>query len=163
MLIRGTPKNDLLTGDGANDTIYGGNGNDIMRGMDLDDRLYGGAGKDTLYGGSGEDIFVFNAKLNPKSNKDKVADFDVLNDTIWLENKIFAKLGKKGNEKNPAALKKGFFVVGTKAKDENDYVVYDKKKGVLYYDADGSGSGEAIAIATLTKKLAMTHKDFFVV
>jgi hypothetical protein len=34
---------------------------------------------------------------------------------------------------------------------------------VLYYDADGSGAGKALEIATLTKKLPMTYKDFFVI
>ena len=37
-------------------------------------------------------------------------------------------------------LEKDFFVVGAKAKDKNDYVIYDKAKGILYYDADGSGA-----------------------
>ena len=33
------------------------------------------------------------------------------------------------------------FVVGSAAKDRDDYLVYDKAKGVLLYDADGSGRG----------------------
>ena len=35
--------------------------------------------------------------------------------------------------------------------------------GPLSYDADGSGSKKAVEIATLSKKLAMTYKDFFVI
>jgi hypothetical protein len=50
-----------------------------------------------------------------------------------------------------------------KAKDKNGYVIYDNKKGVLYYDADGSGKGKQVEIASLSKKLAMTYKDFFVI
>ena len=60
-------------------------------------------------------------------------------------------------------MKKNFFAVGPKAKDKNDYVIYDSKKGVLLYDADGSGKGKAVEFASLSKKLAMTYKDFFVI
>jgi hypothetical protein len=41
-------------------------------------------------------------------------------------------------------------------------LVYDSKKGKLYYDADGSGKGKAIEIANLSKNLKMTADDFFV-
>ncbi|MGF9763255.1 hypothetical protein AAII07_49770 [Microvirga sp. 0TCS3.31] len=56
-----------------------------------------------------------------------------------------------------------YFTVGDKAKDDNDYVVYDKKKGVLFYDADGSGAGAAVEIASLRIKASLTDKDFFVI
>ncbi|WP_281413393.1 hypothetical protein [Microvirga sp.] len=42
-------------------------------------------------------------------------------------------------------------------------MIYDKAKGVLLYDVDGSGQGKAAEIATLSKKLAVTYKDFFVI
>jgi hypothetical protein len=54
-------------------------------------------------------------------------------------------------------------VVGSAAKDRDDYLVYDKAKDVLLYDADGSGRGKAVEIATLTKNLAIAHKDFFII
>ena len=79
-------------------------------------------------------------------------------DTFHLENAIFKKVGSK-----TGTLKKDFFTIGSKAKDKNDYIVYDNKKGVLYYDADGSGKGKAVEIATLSKNLKMTYKDFFVI
>jgi hypothetical protein len=34
---------------------------------------------------------------------------------------------------------------------------------VLYYDADGSGSGAAVQFATLKKNLKMTYKDLFII
>jgi Ca2+-binding RTX toxin-like protein len=105
-------------------------------------------------------VYVFDSKPN-KTNLDKVADFSVADDSIWLENKIFTKLSKKGSETAPAQIKNAFFVVGDKAKD--DYLIYNKKAGKLYYDADGSGSKAAIEIATLSKKLSLTYKDFFVI
>ena len=61
-------------------------------------------------------------------------------------------------------MNKDFFTIGSKAKDKYDYVIYDNKKGKLYYDADGSGTKyKQVEIATLSKNLKMTEKDFFVI
>ncbi len=72
---------------------------------------------------------MFNTKLNKKTNLDKIVDFNVKDDSIWLDNAIFKKLGKKGSELSPAKLSKAFFTVGDKAKDGNDYLVYNKSEG----------------------------------
>jgi hypothetical protein len=93
---------------------------------------------------------------------DKILDFSVKYDTIQLDNAIFKKLGS-GSELKPGKLNKNFLTFGAKAKDKNDYLVYDKTKGALYYDADGSGSGKAMLIATLSKSLKMTYADFYVI
>jgi len=97
---------------------------------------------------------VFKTKLSAKT-ADKIVDFNVKDDTIQLENAIFRKLGKK--------MSKSFFTVGSKAKDTNDYIVYDNKKGILSYDADGSGKAKAVVFATLSKNLKMTSADFLVI
>ncbi|WP_230533305.1 hypothetical protein [Microvirga roseola] len=55
------------------------------------------------------------------------------------------------------------FVVGSKAKDAEDRIVYDKAKGVLSYDADGTGSKEQVKIATLSSKATLKYSDFFVI
>ncbi len=147
------PVDQVLIGTKGKDVRVGGAGND---------RLYGLSGNDTLTGGAGHDIFVFNTKLGSsktdrKKNFDTLTDFSVADDTLWLDNKIFKKLGKAG------ALKKSYFTIGSKAKDKNDYLIYDKKKGVLSYDADGSGAGKAVEFAKLDKNLKLTSKDFLVV
>jgi Ca2+-binding RTX toxin-like protein len=155
---------EILTAvGGAGITLKGNYLANAVIGSSGANKLWGGLGNDQLTGGSGKDIFVFDTKAHKSKNKDSVADFKVADDTIWLDNKVFTKLGKKGTEKKPAKLDKGFLVVGSKAKDKNDYVVYDKKKGVLLYDADGSGKGKAVEVATLSKNLKMTEKDFFVI
>jgi len=150
-------------GDIAVETIKGTARADALTGGTSRDVLYGGSGKDTLTGGAGQDIFAFDTKPTKKSNLDKIVDFSVKDDAIWLDNKVFAKLGKAGTEAKPAQMKKDFFTIGSKAKDKNDYVIYDSKKGVLYYDADGFGKGKQVEFATLSKKLKMTEKDFFVI
>ncbi len=43
----------------------------------------------------------------------------------------------------PGKLNKAFFKKSDKARDKNDHLVYDKK-GILWYDADGSGNGAAV-------------------
>ncbi|MBZ6077239.1 calcium-binding protein [Microvirga puerhi] len=143
----------VLVGNGLANAIAGNSG---------DNQISGGAGNDVLSGGAGKDIFILDAKPNKKSNLDKITDFSVKDDTIWLENKYLSKLGK-GIAAKPGKLNKAFFMVGAKAKDKNDYLVYDNKKGILYYDADGSGGKAAVELAILKKGLKLTYHDFFVI
>jgi len=64
LTLKGTEKNDRLTGAAGDDYLYGSSGDDRLRGKDgadyLDggdgnDRLVGGAGDDAIYGGAGKD------------------------------------------------------------------------------------------------------------
>ncbi|WP_305072132.1 hypothetical protein [Microvirga puerhi] len=153
---------ETVIGTAASDTIKGGNGDDRLSGEGGDDRIYGGGGKDVLTGGAGKDVFVFDTTLNKKTNLDKIVDFSVKDDTLWLDNAVFKKLGK-GSEAKPGKLNKAFFTIGDHAKDKNDYLIYDNKKGVLYYDADGAGKGKAVEITTLKKGLKMTAADFLII
>jgi Ca2+-binding RTX toxin-like protein len=164
--LAGTSGKNKLTGGMLADVLYGLKGNDTLDGALGNDVLKGGAGKDVLIGGLGKDTFVFDTKENAKTNLDMIKDYSVADDTIWLDNKVFTKLGKKGTEAAPVALNKKFFAVTSKAaaKDKNDYVFYNKKTGKLYYDKDGSGLKEkAVEIATLSKNLKLTFEDFFVI
>ena len=151
---------ETTAGSAGNDVIVGGLRKDNLSGGLLDDVLNGGLGNDILKGGSGKDLFVFNTKLG-KTNVDKIVDFNVKDDSIHLDDAIFRKLGK-GSPTKPTKLNKAFFTIGA-AKDKNDYVLYDKTKGVLSYDIDGSGSAKAVAFATISKTLKMTALDFFLI
>lgn len=147
------PAGMILIGTSQANRLTGGDGND---------QLYGKLGKDVLTGGAGQDIFTFDTRASKKTNLDTIRDYSVAEDTIWLDNKVFKKLGK-GSASEPGKLKKAFFKIGDKAKDGNDYLVYNKKSGILFYDADGSGAAKAIEIAKLSKNLKLTCDDFFVV
>jgi Ca2+-binding RTX toxin-like protein len=147
-----------LTGNASANVITGSVGNDTLN---------GGLGNDTLTGGGGQDAFVFNTKLGtPKTDRtvnfDKVTDFNVRDDSFHLDNAIFKKLGK-GSEVKPGIVNKAFFTIGERAKDRNDYLIYNKKTGVLSYDADGSGAKDAVEFALLKKNLKLTYKDFFII
>jgi hypothetical protein len=113
-------------------------------------------------------VFVFDGKLGTSStdrrvNYDTIKDYSVKDDSIWIDNDLFksnkalyAKI-KKGTETNPLKMASKFFTVGDKAKQADDYFVYDAKKRVLYYDADGSGSKAAIEMATFTNNKALKN------
>jgi serralysin len=154
--------NDRLVGNDAANLLRGGKGADQLTGLLGDDTLIGGYGNDILRGGLGADEFWFDTKANRAANTDRIADFDTRVDRICLDNAIFKALGK-GSPTKPVALKKAFFTIGDHAKDANDFVIFDARKGLLFYDADGSDAGEAVRFATLTKGLKLTAADFFVV
>jgi serralysin len=150
---------DTLKGTSGSNTLKGYNGNDKLYGQGGNDFLFGGAGNDTLYGGTGKDAFVFDTKANTRTNKDAIKDFKVVDDTVRLDNAVFTKVGSNGTLKSSA-----FWTNNTgKAHDKDDRIIYDKDSGVLYYDADGSGKGAAVAFATIAKKLGMTNKDFYII
>ena len=131
---------DIFTGTKTKDKIIGTLGNDT---------IYGKLGNDLLTGQSGQDIFVFDTKPNKKTNYDTVRDFNVRDDSVYLDNAIFKKLGTPGTFDAPAKLDVTMFRTN-KAKDKNDYLVY--KGGVLYYDANGSakgGEGEIVKVKGL--------------
>lgn len=146
--LDGGSGNDNLKGDGGKDTLIGGTGND---------RLDGGAGNDNLKGGTGLDLFRFGSALG-SGNRDTVGDFNAADDTIELENALFAKLTATGT------LGAAYFrASGTGlAADGNDYILYNTTTGVLCYDADGSGAGAALQFATLTGVPTLTCADFVV-
>lgn len=147
--LLGSSFGDALAGDNQNNVIDGGAGNDFLRGYD---------GKDTLIGGAGRDSFVFNSSPNSSTNFDRITDFNVADDTIVLEARIFSALATGALAAN--ALKD----IALGAKDADDRIIYNSATGILYYDADGSGTAFGNAkFAVLTGSPAITAADFLVV
>lgn len=134
----------LSLGDG-NDTAIGGGGRDYLN---------GGAGADRLTGGAGADFFVFAAPL-VAGVVDTLTDFSVRDDTIQLDDAVFAGL-------TSGALPASAFATGA-ALDAADRIVYDAGTGALSFDADGSGAGAAVQFAQLSAGLAVTATDFVVI
>jgi Ca2+-binding RTX toxin-like protein len=153
--------NDSLDGGNGNDVLRGDFGADILLGGAGNDMLDGGTGNDALTGGAGADRFRF-ASAPGSSNLDSVKDFVVVDDTIELENAIFAKLTTLGT------LSSANFRASTTgaAADSTDFVLYETDTGKLFYDADGNGAGAAVLIATLAATggvfPVLTSADIFV-
>ncbi|SCY71753.1 Ig-like domain-containing protein [Microvirga guangxiensis] len=144
--INGTSRSNSLNGTSGNDKIDGKGGND---------KINGKGGNDILIGGSGKDTFTFDTKLG-STNVDVIVDFKSGQDIIDLNDSVFTKL-KVGK------LSASAFVVGEKALDASDRIIYNNKTGDLYYDADGSGSGEAVKFATIENKVKLSAYDFYVI
>jgi Ca2+-binding RTX toxin-like protein len=151
----GNGLDNTITGNSGNNTLDGKGGNDTLNGGAGNDKLFGGLGNDILTGGAGKDAFVFDTKLNAQTNVDKITDFSVVDDTIWLDHDIFKEL-------NTGKLSAANFALN-KATDADDYIIYNSKTGALYYDADGNGSDAAIKFAQLSAGLSLTSADFLVV
>ena len=144
---------NVITGNSAANKLNGLAGNDILNGANGNDLLNGGAGTNTLTGGLGNDIFRFTTKVHA----DTVADYNVANDTVQLDNAVFTALTATGTM---AAAR---FRVGAQALDANDNVIYNKTAGTLWYDADGNGAGAAVQIAVIGSGLNLTHVDIVVI
>nr|WP_246504863.1 calcium-binding protein [Microvirga antarctica] len=155
--LSGHNGNDVITGGSGNDSLAGGAGNDRLFGGRGNDTLEGGTGKDVLTGGAGKDTFVFASRLI-KANVDRITDFSAKDDTIQLAKSFFGAISK-------GTLAEKAFVVGTKAEDADDRVIYSAKSGALLYDADGSGTAyKPVLVAAIGSGLKLlSHTDFFVI
>lgn len=126
---------DRVTGSSKGDTLNGYEGNDVLVG-------YGGA-----------DAFLFTEQAK-KSNADVIEGFKPGADQILLDASVFdaVKFGKGGVNKKQ-------FELGEKADDGNDYIIYDKSSGKLFYDPDGEGGDKQQLIATLQGKPDLGRDD----
>jgi Ca2+-binding RTX toxin-like protein len=164
-LVGGNGRDSILGGIG-NDTVVAGNDNDRISGEDGadslqgeagSDTLTGGAGVDTLTGGAGSDAFVFNTATST-AGIDRITDFNVVDDTIWLEDQVFTALA-------PGQLATTAFVANVSglATLASHRLIYETDTGFVFYDPDGSGAGARIQIATLATNRALTNADFLVI
>ncbi len=146
---------DTLQGSGDVDSLFGFNGRDTILGAGGSDVIDGGRGKDTLTGGGGNDQFHFDAALR-SGNADHITDFHSGHDQLWLAAGIFTAVAGGVAANN--------FVIGTQPLDGDDYLIYNPSTGVLSYDADGSGTADAmVAFVTLDHHPALAVNDFVVV
>jgi Ca2+-binding RTX toxin-like protein len=147
------------TGNNLNNSLVGNSGNNVLKGGAGNDTLNGQGGGDRLEGGAGNDRFVFNTALNGTTNIDRIEDFQVVDDTINLENAIFTALTMTGTLAF-AAFARNLTGLAT---DTEDRIIYEADTGRLFYDFNGSLAGGGIHFANLDTNLALTQNDFFVV
>jgi len=149
-----------VTGSSADNFIFTTNGDDTLNGRE---------GNDFLFAGPGEDTYVFDAAPG-EANADRIiienyrAEVDGFDerDTIALDNDVMAALGAEGDF---SAEDERFYAAAgaTGGAEEDDRVIYDSEAGRLYYDADGSGAGEAQLIATVGIYGDLVASDFTVI
>lgn len=143
------PPAPVQPGEAGADTLVGGAGSDL---------LDGGLAADILLGGAGADSFRFSTALG-LGNVDWVRDFDVDDDLFLLDSRIFDGIGGEG------ALSYGAFHESSSgaAQDASDRVIYDTDNGILSYDADGSGAGDAVRFARVSVGLNLAADDFYII
>ncbi len=103
-----------LTGNALAQSIFANAGANVID---------GGLGSDTLRGFGGADIFAFTTTLGA-DNIDTIVDFSVADDTIHLDDAVFAGLA-------PGALNPEAFVTGSAAADADDRIIYNSATGAL--------------------------------
>ncbi|MBI4781480.1 MAG: calcium-binding protein [Oscillatoriophycideae cyanobacterium NC_groundwater_1537_Pr4_S-0.65um_50_18] len=169
--LYGESGNDFLYGEAGLDYLSGGDDNDYMSGGDGNDTLTGGSGSDTIIGGYGNDVLTsgtgFNKfKFNNKyEGLDTITDFGSYSDDINVVQSGFKVKGFFFGDVNLSlgTIGASQFRLGSRALDSNDYFVYNRSTGALYFDRDGSGSSAQLQIATLSNKASMSYSDIAVV
>jgi Ca2+-binding RTX toxin-like protein len=149
--LAGGAGRDRLSGAAGNDTLLGDAGADSLSGGAGDDRLDGGRGADRLTGGAGRDAFVFDTLVAGIMDRDTIADFTGGIDHLELARAVFGGLGA------------GDLVLGSAATHPGDHLLYDQARGLLLYDADGSGAGAAVQIALLSGHPQLTAGDIVLI
>lgn len=147
----GNQGNNLLRGLGGADSIAGGAGADT---------LVGGAGADTLQGGAGADRFLYNS---PAEGGDRIISYVGADDTILVSAAGFG-----------GGLVAGMNLLATGRYAENltgeatsapgiGQFTYETDTRILRWDADGSGPGAAVAIATFVSPTGWAGSEIQVI
>ena len=160
---------DVFVGSDSSANVTGNADDNFFFVTNGDDTLNGREGNDFLFAGPGEDTYVFDAAPG-EANADRIiienyrAEVDGFDerDTIALDNDVMAALGAEGDF---SAEDERFYAAAgaTGGAEEDDRVIYDSEAGRLYYDADGSGAGEAQLIATVGIYGDLVASDFTVI
>lgn len=174
--LEGKAGNDTLKGGGGRDVLKGGTGNDLLEGGSYGDLLKGNAGNDTLNGGLlstltgglGKDKFLYDRPYG----QDRITDFSrTQGDKLLLKGEMFSKYlindGKSGGLEK-GRLQAALFVSNPdgKAKDANDFFVFNTSNNTLHFDSNGNGkntrAGLAFKIATFTNGITLKNTDIVV-
>lgn len=153
--IWGGRGNDRLTGDRQNNTLVGEGGSNTLIGGNGHDGLWAGDGRNTMTGGSGSDTFVLKdppqvaSEYGHPARVQLITDFNHKNDNIFID--VILSFG------NPQ-LDPTFFS-GDLTNDGNDYFLYQKSSGKLFYDSDPGGAGGMVQIAQLGTGHSHPHLD----
>ncbi len=130
-----------------------GNGEDNrVVGNAYDNNLQGRWGHDTLTGNAGADSFIFSSRFGD-DNVDTITDFGNGADRLVISRAIEQQFAS-------GPLPGTAFYLGAEAHDADDRYVFDGR--TLWYDPDGSGNAEQIAVAILEGHPTLTAADIII-
>jgi Ca2+-binding RTX toxin-like protein len=147
--LRGNKGANILQGGNGDDTLLGRAGADTLVGGDGSDWLDGGAWKDVLTGGRGADSFYF---AHASQAGDTITDFQNGYDHVVLSG------GGFGIDSHADFN----FVEGLAATTAQATVLFDKSSGQVLWDADGTGSREAVNLATFSISTNFSDSDILI-
>lgn len=155
-LILGTGKDNLIVGNNLTNSINGLTGNDELKGLGGDDFLGGGDGNDILWGGAGNDTFTFDTC--------GARTYDIVKDFVSGQDKISVYNGVLFIVPLLSGIYIDMFVSASGssavAQDENDYFIYNKITGDLFFDVDGNGASIQQLVANFLPNTTLLLSDF---
>jgi Ca2+-binding RTX toxin-like protein len=173
----GTISNVVVDASGvtANGLRFEGNADtNTFIGTTQDDVFVGNSGDDVLTGGEGADTFVFGKVYEQTITGDDdtvqtytntafdLTGIDFITDFMHGTDKIELHLDQYASLSGFNSSMLSVNATGTAA-DANDYLLFNSTTKMLSYDADGSGAGAAVDIATLAGVTTFDASDVVVV
>jgi len=154
-----------VRGSNSVDTITGDANNNVLEGQGGDDTINGRAGNDTLTGGVGDDHFVYTATTD---GFDHVTDFaghgvGGQTDVFDFDHLAFGNGLAVGGADTGTLDASHFVANATGATTADEVFWYNTADHTLYYDADGSGDGAAVAVAVLDNNFLLNSSDFHLI
>jgi len=146
----------ILGNSGAN-VLNGTSGAEEIVALGSNDTLAGNGGVDTLIGGSGSDHFRYNATGDGGTTGDLIVDFTPGSDVLDFAHSAFGFT-------TTGTLSSANFVANTTGPTNSAQKFwFNTANFTLYYDADGSGAGHAVAIAQLENHAVLSSSNIHLV
>ena len=140
-MVSGRKGDDDLASLGADSTLKGGKGNDLLLAL---------AEHAEMTGGKGTDVFAFSLPAWRRSRTS--TPYDDL---------IAAQCLRLSGRRTEGSCTSDQFKIGGKASTEDQIILYQKNKGNLWYDQDGSGTTyDPVKFAKVDKDLDLTAHHF---
>jgi Ca2+-binding RTX toxin-like protein len=149
----------LILGNASANTLKGTAGSDTMFGLGGNDVIIGGGGNDLLIGGAGNDHFRFTAKTD---GIDTIVDFTSGVDVVEFSRAAFGN-HLAVNNLNTGILNPTHFTLDTAPTTSGPVFSYLTATHTLYYDADGSGAGAAVAMAQFAPDVTLHSTDIHLI
>ncbi|MGQ0671819.1 MAG: calcium-binding protein [Hyphomicrobium sp.] len=159
--VEGSDFRDRLTGNNTANILDGGGSRDVINGGGGADQLYGNDGLDVLTGGSEADQFIFRfidvgTFSSFSEGADQITDFVSGTDRIVLT-------GDFDYQSDGTALAAAnYFVVGSGTQGADDFIVYNRSTGQLFYDSNANGAGSGDLICTIGAGRTLLASDIII-